>query len=81
MSTYRKDYIDLFVKSCKYTTFPSIDESRIRKYFELLSQKREDDMHVALEVTPLEVTSLMDAHFLFQEGVQYGHMLTAKESV
>ena len=75
MTTYSREYIDLFISACTYTTFPSVTEPTIRKYFELQNNKAQESLRSELGLTTLELSALQDAHFLFNEGISYGHSI------
>ena len=75
MTTYSREYIDLFISACTYTTFPSASESTIRKYFELQNDKQQESLRRELGLTTIELSALQDAHFLFEEGISYGRGL------
>ena len=80
MTTYSREYIDLFISACTYTTFPSVTEPTIRKYFEVLGVQ--DDpltMGRELGVTTIELSALQDAHFMFEEGISYGHSIRRRK--
>lgn len=75
MNTYSREYIDLFISACTYTTFPSVTEPTIRKYFDLQNSKAQESLRSELGLTTIELSALQDAHFLFNEGISYGHSI------
>ena len=78
MTTYSREYIDLFISACTYTQCP-ITEPTVRKYFEMQNDKQQESMRRELGLIPSELTALQDAHFLFNEGISYGHSIRKRK--
>ena len=78
MTSYSREYIDLFISACKYTRCP-IAEPTIRKYFEMQNDKQQESMRRELGLIPSELSGLQDAHFLFDEGISYGHSIRKRK--
>lgn len=75
MTTYSREYIDLFISACTNSTFPSVGEPTIRKYFAMQNDKQQENLRRELGITTLELSALQDAHFLFNEGARFAMIL------